>query len=262
MICALLCRFCIMSSWPSETLASNWRKTTSQALLILLFKNATTRASSVQTSQRGWAFYCPWYSATYLNASLVTFPPLFIIDWKEWEHPCRNNSRYQHHSSLWIWLLSVQPCRHPGTTSSNAILWHISPNNPTNSMVSTAQLACFLFPSFISPQSSLSGNQPTVSLLCFMGRQSFHSGRAADSNLPVVPHIRALHSLSLHPCASLLRSSCGLPCSLPSCGQRTRQVCWYIVCVFITMETPAYISAWVGDGDAMLSRFEIMMKWQ
>lgn len=134
-----------MSSWPSETLASNWRKTTSQALLISLFKNATTHASSVQTSQRGWAFYCPWYSATYLNASLVTFPPFFfIIDWKEWEHPCRNNSWYQHHSSLWIWLLSVQPCRHPGTTDSNAILWHISPKSPTKLTVSTAQLACFL----------------------------------------------------------------------------------------------------------------------
>lgn len=74
--------------------------------------------------------------------------------------------------------------------------------------------------------SSLSGNQQTVSLLRFMGRQSLHSRRAADSNLPALPHVCSLHPLSLNPCPSLLCSSCGLPCSLPSCGQRTWQVCF------------------------------------
>lgn len=68
---------------------------------------------------------------------------------------------------------------------------------------------------------SSAGHQPTVSLLRFVGRQSLHRGRAADTDLPVVPHLRTLHTLGLHPCASLLRSSSGLPCPLPSSGQRT-----------------------------------------
>lgn len=109
--------------------------------------------------------------------------------------------------------------------------------NPTYSTV-LPHSWCFFFP-LIFFRSPFSGNQPTLSLLCFMGRQSFHSGRAADPNLPVVPHVCALHSFSLDPCASLLRSSCGLPCSLPSCGQRTRQVCVFLACEFIARVTEA-----------------------
>lgn len=51
------CRFSTTNSSLSETHASSWRKTISQGSLTLWCRNATTRASSVLTSQRGWAFF-------------------------------------------------------------------------------------------------------------------------------------------------------------------------------------------------------------
>lgn len=72
--------------------------------------------------------------------------------------------------------------------------------------------------------SLLPGHQSALSLPCAVGRQLFYCWWVPAAHLPVVPHLRALYPLSLHPCTCLLRPPGGLPCPLPSGGQRTWQV--------------------------------------
>lgn len=149
-----------------------------------------------------------FYFVTCLSLQIINTDLSFLlVDWKKWEYSCRDYSWHQHHSPLWVWLLPVQPCRHTGTRS-----WSFH----------SVRFFCICFPSNFHCPSP--GYQPAVPLLRLMGRQSLHGWRVADSNLPVVPHLRALYALSLHPCAGLLCSSCGLPCPLPSGRQRTWQV--------------------------------------
>lgn len=72
--------------------------------------------------------------------------------------------------------------------------------------------------------SFLAGYQPSISLPRALGWQLFYCWWIPAAHLPVVPHLCALYPLSLHPCASLLCPLGGLPCPLPSGGQRTWQV--------------------------------------
>lgn len=57
-----------------------------------------------------------------------------------------------------------------------------------------------------------------------MGWQLFQQRRVPASHLPAVPHLRPLHTLSLHPGTGLLCSPGGLSRSLPSSWQRAWQV--------------------------------------
>lgn len=84
------------------------------------------------------------------------------------------------------------------------------------------------------------GYKPAFPLPCFVGWQLFQWWRVPAPHLPVVPHLRPLHALRLHPCAGLLRPPSGLPCSLPPGGQGARQVWKTLSCCVLLMQHIVY----------------------
>lgn len=205
-----MCRFFTTSFWPSEMPVLNWRKTINQESHILWCRNAITHASSVPTSLRGYSSRLPQCSVSFFHTSLMNRYPLvlsfFLKIGKSGNIPAGTtvDTSITHPFEFDFYLCShagIQVTA-DGRDSAFCSLWMAH------------GLSC-------DAVSLYSGHQPAVSLLRFVGRQSLHRGRAADTDLPVVPHLRTLHTLGLHPCASLLRSSSGLPCPLPSSGQRT-----------------------------------------
>lgn len=50
------------------------------------------------------------------NESLSSHFLFLFKDWEEWEYSCRDYRGHQHHPSLWVRLLPVQPRRHTGNS--------------------------------------------------------------------------------------------------------------------------------------------------
>lgn len=68
------------------------------------------------------------------------------------------------------------------------------------------------------------GYQPTIPLLCPLGRQPFHSRWTPDLDIPAVPHLRTMYTFCLYPSTCLLCPVGGFPGTVPPGGQGAWQV--------------------------------------
>ena len=59
------------------------------------------------------------------------------------------------------------------------------------------------------------GHIASVALPRVVGRQQLHGGRAASADVPVVPHVRAVHAVGLDPGPGLLCTPSRIPCPVP-----------------------------------------------